>query len=589
MLDIALTIITLASLIVLLVFSKVSTDLIFGGAIVGLITFQVITPEQAFSGFTNQGFLTIAALYVVAAGLVRSGASFSMTQNIFGNTNHLRWAQFRMSVIIALLSAVVNNTAVIASLLANVRDWARSHNIPQSQLLIPMSYAAMLGGNCSLFGSSTNVVVFGLLLASHDGLNLGIFDIALVGLPIVFVGILYMVVFAGRILPNQANGRDQFNNTLKEYTVEAVVETDSPVIGKTIAQAGLRHLEGLFLAEIQRGASILSAVGPQTVLNENDRLIFVGDTSAIVDLRKIKGLSLLDAVSFPDSSQRVFVEVVVAQNSRLVGKSIRESAFRSHFNAAVLAVSRHGQRLKGRIGDIVIAPSDALLLECDESFVNRFGRTPEFLLASNVENSEVPNFEKAKLALFILLSMLALATSGMTSFFNASILAAGAMVLTRCVSGREARESIDMVVMLSIGLSFGVAEAVNASGLTGIITQSLQNLSGLTPFALLACTFLLTSLLTLLITNTSAAILVLPTVMGIAESLSLSPLPFAIAVMISASASFALPTGYQTNLMVYSVGGYTVGDFIKFGLPLQVLVFFVAMIIIPLAWPLQLI
>ncbi|MBL4607781.1 MAG: SLC13 family permease [Pseudomonadales bacterium] len=561
--------------------------MVFGGAIVTLITFQVITPEQAFSGFTNQGFLTIAALYIVAAGLVRSGASFSMTQNIFGNTNNLRWAQFRMSVIIALLSAVVNNTAVIASLLANVRDWARSHKIPQSQLLIPMSYAAMLGGNCSLFGSSTNVVVFGLLVASHAGLNLGIFDIAVVGLPIVFFGVLYMVLFASRILPNETKEGDQFNNSLKEYTVEAVVELGSPVIGKTIVQAGLRHLEGLFLAEIQRADAVLSAVGPQTILMENDRLIFVGDTNAIVDLRKIKGLSLLNSASFLNSSQRVFVEVVVAQNSSLVGKSIRESAFRSHFNAAILAVSRHGHRLKGRIGDIVIAPSDALLLECDESFVSRFGRTPEFLLASNVENSEIPNFEKAKVAVLILVSMLALSTSGITSFFNASILAAAAMVLTRCVSGREARESIDMVVMLSVGLSFGLAEAVNASGLAQVVSQSLQGLSGLTPFYLLVSTFLFTSVLTLLITNTSAAILVLPTVMGIAESLSLSPLPFAIAVMIAASASFALPTGYQTNLMVYSVGGYTVGDFIRFGLPLQVLVFFIAMIIIPLAWPLQ--
>ena len=587
MLDISITISILSFLIFSLVFTRISTDLVFGAAIVALITLQVITPEQAFSGFSNQGFLTIGALYIVAAGLVRSGASFSMTQNIFGNTSNLRWAQLRMSVIIALLSAVVNNTAVIASLLANVRDWARAHNIPQTQLLIPMSYAAMLGGNCSLFGSSTNVVVFGLLLASDHSFDLGIFDIAAVGIPIVFFGIIYMVLFSRRILPNESSNEDQLNKTLKEYTVEAIIEPGSPVVGRTITQAGLRNLEGLYLAEIQRGNSVLSAVGPQIILMANDRLIFVGDTNAIIDLRKIKGLSLLDSVSFPDSSQRVFVEVIVAQNSHLVGKSIRESAFRSNFNAAILAVSRHGHRLKGRIGDIVIAPSDALLLECDESFVSRFGRTPEFLLASNVENSELPNFDKAGIAAIVLLAMLAAASTGFISFFNASILAAAAMVLTRCVSGREARQSIDMVVMLSIGLSFGLAEAVNASGLAEILTQSLKSLDGLTPFALLACTFVFTSVLTSLITNTSAAILVLPTVLGIAETMSLSPLPYAIAVMVAASASFALPTGYQTNLMVYSVGGYTVGDFIRFGLPLQILVFVIAMVVIPIAWPLQ--
>ncbi|MBV1872898.1 MAG: SLC13 family permease [Gammaproteobacteria bacterium] len=589
MLDIALTITTLISLILLLVCTNIGTDLVFGGAIVLLITFQVITPEQAFSGFTNQGFLTIAALYIVAAGLVRSGASFSMTQNIFGNTSNLRWAQFRMSVVIALLSAVVNNTAVIASLLANVRDWARAHNVSQSQLLIPMSYAAMLGGNCSLFGSSTNVVVFGLLLASGQTYGLGIFDIAAVGIPIVVFGILYMILFANRILPNKTVSEDQLNTTLKEYSVEAIVEAGSPVVGKTISQAGLRNLEGLYLAEIQRSDSVLSAVGPQIILMANDRLVFVGDTNAIIDLRKIKGLSLLDTVSFPDSTQRVFVEVIVAQNSQLVGLSIRESAFRSNFNAAILAVSRHGQRLKGRIGDIVIAPSDALLLECDESFVSRFGKTSEFLLASNVENSELPNFEKAKVAIFILLAMLLAASSGVMSFFNASILAAGAMLLTRCVTGREARDSIDMVVMLSIGLSFGLAEAVNASGLAEVLTNTLENMDSLTPFALLASAFVFTSVLTSLITNTSAAILVLPTILGIAETMSLSPLPFAIAVMVAASASFALPTGYQTNLMVYSVGGYTVGDFFRFGMPLQVLVFVIAMVMIPIVWPLQLI
>ena len=580
-----LTAVCVLLVIALLLLTDTSTDLIFGLAIVILITFGVINTQQAFVGFVNEGFLTIAALYVVASGLVRSGAAFSLTQNIFGQTSNLRWAQVRMSTAVALLSAVLNNTAVIAALLANVRDWARTHKIPQSQMLMPMSYAAMLGGSCSLFGSSTNMVVFGVLLSSHPEVEIGIFDVAWVGVPVTIMGIAYMVLFAGKLLPNKLIETSELRN-LKEYTVEVMVGKDSPIIGQTITQAGLRNLEGLYLVEIQRSQGVLRAVGPQAILMADDRLIFVGDTDAIVDLRKIQGLTLAGSASFTRNQQRAFVEVVVAQNSSLLGKSLRESAFRTHYNAAVLAVSRHGVRLKGRVGDVVLSASDTLLLECDESFVSQFGRSKEFLLASSVENSEIPNFEKASVAWFILVLMLVLAGSGVLSFFNAALLSAGAMVAARCVSAREARDSIDMVVMLSIGFSFGLASAIEVSGIAELITQILGGIDDVSAFVLLVICFVSTSMLTLLITNTSAAILVLPTMISVAEVMGLSPLPFAITVMMAASASFALPTGYQTNLMVYSVGGYNVSDFIKFGLPLQLLVFISSMLIIPLVWPL---
>ncbi len=580
-----ITTLVLLVTIACLAMSSWSTDLIFAGAILTLVTFGVISPAQAFSGFNNEGLLTIAALYVVASGLIKSGAAISLSRMILGESNIVRWAQFRMMLAVAFLSAFINNTAVVATLLPSVRDWIKQRALSQSHFLMPLSFAAILGGTCSLYGSSTNVVIAGLLLTTSSGEALDIFSIAWVGVPATLLGLMYILFFSSRLLPDRSDDTQAFKNP-NEYLVEMRVKPGSAIVGKTVEQAGLRHLQGVFLAEIQRHDQIITAVGPRAVLMADDRLLFAGDTNAIVDLRKINGLELDDSLTITSHENRVFAEAVVSAQSTLIGKSIRSSEFRTRYNAAILAISRHGQRLEGRIGDVVVEPADILLLECDVNFVKQYGQSKDFLLTSQVEDSEIPNFQKAGLAWAILIVMVGLATTGVLSFFNAAFLAAGLMIITRCVSGRDARESIDLVVLLSVGLSFGLGEAVKVSGIADAISQWIMALNGLSGLTLLMIVYLLTSVLTLLITNASAALIILPTVMVVAESANLPVLPFALAVMVSASASFAMPTGYQTNLMVYSLGGYKVRDFIVLGLPLQLLVFVMSMLIIPQVWPL---
>lgn len=575
----------LLATIIFLIMSSWSTDLIFAGAVLVLIIFGVISPAQAFSGFSNEGLLTIAFLYVVAAGLIKSGAALSLSRIILGESSSQPLAQIRMMFSVAFLSAFINNTAVVATFLPSVRDWIKRRAATQSHFLMPLSFAAILGGTCSLYGSSTNVVIAGMLLATHPEEALGIFSIALVGIPATLLGLSYLFIFSRHILPDRGDDSEAFNDP-NEYLVEMRVQPGSPIVGKTVEQAGLRHLQGVFLAEIQRDDQIITAVGPRAVLLANDRLIFAGDTEAIVDLRKINGLEHDDSLSFAPHKGRVFVEAVVSAQSNLIGKSVRSSEFRTRYNAAILAISRHGQRLAGRIGDIVIEPADILLLECDNNFLRQYGQSKEFLLASQVENSEIPNFQKSGLAWAILILMVGLATSGLLGFFSAAFLAAGLMIMTRCLSGHDARESIDLVVLLSVGLSFGLGEAVKVSGIADLIIRLLLDMQGISSLALLMVVYLITSILTLLITNTSAAILILPTVLAVAEAAHLPVLPFAMAVMIAASASFAMPTGYQTNLMVYSVGAYKVKDFFFLGLPLQLLVFGISMLIIPRVWPL---
>jgi len=580
-----ITSIVLFATIACLVVSSWSTDLIFAGAVLALVIFGVITPVEAFSGFNNEGLLTIAMLYIVAAGLIKSGAALTLSRVILGESSVARWAQFRMMFAVAFLSAFINNTAVVATFLPSVRDWVKRHSVSQSQFLMPLSFAAILGGTCSLYGSSTNIVIAGLLLTAPGSENLNIFSIAWIGVPATLLGLFYIYIFSWRFLPNRGDDTQAFKNP-NEYLIEMRVKSGSAIVGKTIEQAGLRHLQGVFLAEIQRHDQVITAVGPRAVLMGNDRLLFAGDTEAIVDLRKINGLEHDESLSFAPNENRVFAEAVVSAQSTLIGKSVRSSEFRTRYNAAILAISRHGKRLAGRIGDVVVEPADILLLECDINFLKQFGQSKDFLLTSQVENSEIPNFQKSGIAWSILILMVGLATTGILNFFSAAFLAAGLMVVSRCISGRDARESIDLVVLLSVGLSFGLGEAVKVSGLAELISNQLLGLDSISSLTLLIIVYLLTSVLTLLITNTSAAILVFPTVLVVAEAANLSVLPFAVAVMVAASASFAMPTGYQTNLMVYSVGAYKVKDFILLGLPLQLMVFAMSIMIIPRIWPL---
>ena len=375
----------------------------------------------------------------------------------------------------------------------------------------------------------------------------------------------------------------------RQYTVEMQVDPTGPLVGRSIEEAGLRHLPGLYIAEIQREDGVIAAAKPNERLRPDDVLILVGALESVVDLRKIRGLTIPDdqarKLEVP-AWRRTLVEAVVSTRCGLLGKTIREGSFRSHYNAAVVAVARGDKRLTGKLGDVRLEVGDVLLLEASPSFLHRRRESRDFFLVSAVEQGTVRRPEKAWISITILLLMILAATITGISILTAALLAAVAMVAFRCCTTGEARRSVDWSVLIVIGAAIGIGMAMEKSQAAQGIAMGLLGIAGENPMLTLAAVYLTTMLCTELITNNAAAVLMFPIALETATGLEANPTPFVITVMIAASASFITPFGYQTNLMVYGVGGYRFSDYVRFGLPLSIIVFMVTMLIVPQVWPL---
>lgn len=570
----------------LLVFTSIGADTVLMGGLTLLLVSGIISPSEALSGLSNEGMITVAVLYVVVAGVRQSGGTDLIIQRILGRPRSLTDGQLRLMVPVAALSAFLNNTPVVAIMIPAAFDWARRFSLQASQLLIPLSYASILGGTCTLIGTSTNLVVSGLV-KSHTKLEpIGFFDIAWVGLPCTVMGILFVVVFSRWLLPVRTPPISCWENP-REYTVEMMVDDGGPLVGKTVEEAGLRHLPALFLAEIERRGHFLPAVTHQEILEPNDRLVFTGMVDAVVDLQKIRGLKpATDEIFKLDSprSDRLLAEAVVSHRCSLVGRSIREGGFRFRYNAVVIAVARHGERLTQNIGDVVLRPGDTLLLEAQPSFVDQQRNSFDFFLVSPIPDAAPPRHEKAFLAMGILAGMVLAVSMGWLSMLEAAMLAGGAMIMTGCVNGTQARQSVDWQVLLTIAASFGLGQALLNTGAAELIAQTVISLAGGNPWGTLAVVYVLTSLFTSLITNNAAVVLLFPIAITAAQDLQVNPLPFVMTIMVGASASFATPIGYQTNLMVYTAGGYRFTDFLRIGVPLNVLMGIASVLLIPYIW-----
>jgi di/tricarboxylate transporter len=364
-----------------------------------------------------------------------------------------------------------------------------------------------------------------------------------------------------------------------------LVQPASPLAGKSIEAAGLRHLPGLFLAEIEREGVVIPAVSPQEILHGGDRLLFVGNVESVVELQKIRGLAPATDEVFKLSAprpQRCLIEAVVSNTCPFVGQTIRASRFRNHYNAVVVAVARNGERLHQKIGDIVLSPGDVLLVEAHPSFAEQQRSSRDFFLVSAVENSSPPHHEKALVATGLVAGLVILTALEILPVVVAAFLVAGLMILTRCVSVENARKSINWEVLLAIAAAFALGKALEASGSAKSVADGLLAYAGNSPWLALAIIYFTTVIVTELITNNAAAALMFPFAMATAKNLDVSPLPFLIAIMMAASAGFATPIGYQTNLMVYGPGGYRFSDYVKVGLPLDILIGIVTIGLTPL-------
>lgn len=575
-----------ALVIGLLTFSQVAPDLVMLGALTLLLTFGILDEKQAFGGFANEGMLTVAVLFVVAAGIRETGAMAFLAQRLLGRPRSAFAAQARMMFPVAAMSAFMNNTPLVAMMLPVVADWAKKHRIALSKVMMPLSFATILGGLTTLIGTSTNVILSGLVVRA-TGESLHLFDPTWVGLPCAAAGLAYMLFGSRWLLPDRQPALSTQGDA-RQYTVEMLVDAGSPLVGRTIEQAGLRHLIGLYLAEIDREGQVLPAVGPRERLQARDRLLFVGIVESVVELQKLRGLKpATDQVFKLDVPRmdRCLIEAVVSDSCPLVGQSIREGRFRTVYHAAVIALARNGERVQGKLGDIVLRAGDTLLLEAHPEFADRHRNSRDFFLVSRVEDSAPARHERAWVALGILGLMVLTAGLDWLSMLNAALVAGALMLLTGCCSWSAARRNIDWQVLLVIGASFGLGSAMEKTGAATAIASGVLGPAAYHPWVALALLYGLTMLFTEVMSNNAAAVLVFPIAMATAKTLGVSHLPFLMAIMIAASCGFATPIGYQTNLMVYGPGGYRFTDYLRFGGLLNLLVWVITVALTPLVWP----
>lgn len=573
--------------LVILTFSNLATDLVLIGSVVILLVTNILTPAEAFKGMSNEGMLTVAVLYVVSAAVRETGGVDWIALKMFGRPKSQLGAITRLMFPTMTLSAFLNNTPLVAMLIPAVNDFSKRQKIPASKLMIPLSYAAILGGTCTLIGTSTNMVVDGLVKKTAGLEPLHMFDITWVGLPAAIIGGLFMVFAAHYLLPDRSAGVSRQDDP-REYTVEMQVETDSPLVGQTIELAGLRHLPSLYLAEIDRDGVAIPAVSPQEVLQGGDRLLFVGAVESVVELQRIRGLVPATDDVFKlkaPRTQRCLIEAVVSNTCPGIGKTIRESRFRSQYNAVVVAVARNGERLHQKIGDIELCAGDVLLVEAHPSFAEQNRNSRDFFLVSQVEDSTVRRHDKSFLAIGLLVGMVILMSLNIIPTILVTLIAAGLMLVTRCISISGARKAVDWEVLVAIAASFALGESLEKTGAAKMIANVATNMAGGSPWWTLAMLYLVTLVVTELITNNAAAVLMFPFAMDMAENLGVAPMPFIITVMMAASAGFATPIGYQTNLMVYGPGGYRFSDYLRVGVPLDILIMIVTVILAPLAFP----
>jgi di/tricarboxylate transporter len=580
-----LTLGVIAAVFLVQLLTKLPADFTFLGALGVLCITGVLDAQESLAGFASSGVVTVGMLYVVVAGMQGTGGLNWVVRLVLGVPKSVAGAQLRLMLPIAGLSAFLNNIPVVALFIPVVKKWGGAVGMPASKLMIPLSYASIFGGICTLIGTSTNLVVNGMF-HERSGQQLTMFGIAAIGVPCLIAGVLYIVLFSGRLLPDRGGGGRVFGNA-REYVIEMLVAPEGGVAGRSIAEARLGNLSGGFLAEVVRGGQLITVPPPEQRLLAGDRLVFAGAVDLVQELRDIPGLQTAsDQVFELDAPlrERCLVECVVSNTCPLVGRSIRDGEFRRRYNAVVLAVARNGERVSGRLGDIRLRPGDTLLVESHAGFIPRQKDSRDFYLISGVDDSAPVDKQKAPLALGIISLMVVLVAAGVLPMLKAAMAAALLMIACGCCSLGRARRSVEWNVLLVIAAALGLGLALQKSGAAAALVNLLLAACGSTPWAALGCVCLATVVLTAFITNNAAAALMFPIAMATAERLAVSPLPFVYALMVAASCSFASPIGYQTNLMVCGPGGYRFSDYIKVGVPLSALLLAVIIALAPLVW-----
>ncbi|MCA1721725.1 MAG: SLC13 family permease [Actinobacteria bacterium] len=566
------TLAVIVAVIAALASERVSAPVAVLGGVTALLIAGVVDAKQAFSGFSSEAPVTIAALYVLAGAAESTGLLDRFTAFAVGQRQALPSQRrptvtelARLLLPAGLLSALVYNTPLISLLAPQVTSWARRSRRPPSWYLLGLNAAVLLGGMVTAIGTTTNVVVSGLLVAAGQP-PLGLFEITRVGLPVALVGLGLLLLLTPLTAPTRQAPSTSYDADGRDFTLEMVVVKAGPLVGKTVGDAGLRNLEGVFLVEVGRGERTLAPVTPEEVLVGGDRLVFAGNVGRALDLHRISGLASAESPHFSvaDAGRR-FYEVVVASGSTLVGSTLKEAEFRSRFGAAVVAIHRSADRVPGKLGTVRLHSGDVLLVLAGEGFEGR-RRGNDFVAVAPVTDAAPVRRELSTRVGLVLVSFLAAAASGVLDVLQASLLAAFALLLLRVMTAAEARQAVDLNVVVTLAASFGLGAAMTASGLAAELARLLvAALDGVGRVGVLAGVLLATVVVTQVVTNNAAAIVMFPIALASAEAVDADVRTYALAVAVGASMSFLTPIGYQTNLVVQGLGGYRFRDFLPIG------------------------
>lgn len=594
--DIAIAFLLLVGVLLCFVWERFPPDITALGLLVVLIATGLLSTKEALSVFANPAPLTVGAMFVLSAALVKCGAVDRLSALV---ERSARWPYalvvFALFILVAAISAFINNTPVVVVFLPVVLKLARTMQLSPSKLLIPLSFAAVFGGTCTLVGTSTNLVVNGII-TSRGLPGFSMFELGWIGLPAALIGAVYLAVLGNRLLPV----RQMLTSVLseeerREYITEAFVQPDSPVLGKTLAEAGLTRQRGIRVLEIVRDGVALYLAPAEVRLKAGDRIIMACRMAGIVHTRRTAGVDLVTELNLGleqiAAHEGSLVEAVVTPHSELVGHSIREMNFRQRYRMVVLAVHRQGRNVQEKLEDLTIVGGDVLLLMGTDQALDAAAYSSDFMFFDRARVPAKPQPGKIALVVGVIAAVVTTAALELVPIEIGALAGCLIVCVTGCLKTTEAYASIEWNIlfliygMLAMGLAMeqtGAAAWLAGSAVDGVRHFVPDAHKGI---VMLGVIYLITTVLTEILSNNAVAALMAPIALGVAGELGMSAMPFIVAVAFAASASFATPIGYQTNTYVYGVGGYRFSDFVRIGLPLNALCFITALVIIPRVWP----
>ena len=577
-------------MLMLLLFEVIRADFVVFLFLVIFLMTNMISTEDALSGFSNEGLMTILLLFIVASAIEKHGVIEGVIYKLLGDNSSPRMALLKLLPPVGVSSGFLNNTPIVLALTPVIKDWALKRGFSPSKFLIPLSYITIIGGTLTLIGTSTNLIIHGLLISDgKEGYSF--FQLAPVGIFILIVGLIYLVTIGYKLLPTHLGATEKIESETKEFLAEAEIGEDFEYSNHSVLDVTKHALKGIYIIEIIRDKRPLPEVNAYTYVEAGDRIIFSATLESIGDIKDVKGLTLrtgseltLDDLQTDDT---VLIEAVVSHRSILVGKTLKSSQFKTRYQAGVIAIHRNNKRINSKVGDIVLKPGDTLLLLAHESFldVNRY--SDDFYIVTNLTPPDkfIRNKRQGLGVLLLLGVMISFVVLGILSMLKAMLVMVVILSLLKLITPRDVVTSVQFDVILLIGSAFGVGKAITNSGLASFVAEHIVDFAKpLGLIALLTALYIITNIFTELITNSAAAVIMYPIAIEVAEMMNVHYLGMVIAVTIAASSSFITPIGYQTNLIVYGPGGYKFTDYIKVGVPLSIITMIISVITIYFLW-----